>query len=288
MSITYKPTDKILHENFFKATAEQQRSYASDELKKIIKGRATDLWSKDTKQNMSLTKVADEVTKGVRKDLAAHIDFVYPKDETFKLKTKDVKFWIKSCAPQYALDINVDPMEIDYEFSETPNLSICDEAPKDMNLYFNWVVALDAWDYGINEPLSKMMNYHAVPVILRPIIAKIISGERQQKLKANSIKIPAGKRLLCISAVLALEKIPTAFLSNRCVVHDDNGQRINQSNISIIADKNNKEVSEVRTDLNQIKVDIRNLIIDKYNVSPETIKSLKKVLKEKISQWPDL
>ena len=286
MSNLYSPKDKALHDNFYKATPEQQRSYAKGELEIIIKARANSLWANDCNHKLSLTKAAEKITKAVREDLTEHIEFVYPEPEPFRLKTKHVRSLIRECCPEYALDYEL--VDIDYETPETPNISIGLLAPEEMKKYFYWVVALDAWDYCNSEPLSKLMRHHAVPEVLRPIIAKIISGERKQKSKANTLKVPAGHRLLYISAIMGLEFIASLPLRNAIIVTDDNGDRIHESNLSMMATREGVEISEIKKEIERNKLQCRNIIANEYNVSQYTIKDLKKILKDKVNQWPDL
>lgn len=280
MAEQYLPKDRALHENFLKANAEQQRDYALNELMQIVKARASDAWSKDKKQVITLSEMAKKITQSIRSDYQQQIEFCFPDPDPFRLKTRQVKEWISGLAPEYAKRNDKEGYVIDYEYSELgDNVHIGYPAPARMCKLFNWVAALDAWDYCDPEPLSKMIEFHSIPPEFMKIVADIISGKRKQnKRGAAKLKsVPPDQRMLVAVAILSYRQFPEAVLSSanadrRAEIAADRG-------VDPIVIRRELEASQKKWD---------QAFADLCGLSVEGVKDLTDALKRKCKTFPNL
>ena len=281
MADQYLPKDKTLHKNFLKATPEQQRSYAVGELMRIVKSRAADKWSKDSKQAITLSEMANIITESIRADYQQQIEFCFPTPEPFRLKTKQVKTWIAEDAPAYAINNDDAGYAIDYEYSELDdNVGIgYPPAPARMCKLFNWVAALEAWDYCDPEPLSKMITLHAIPPEFMPIVASIVSGKRTPNKKgAAKLKgVPPDQRMLIAVAILSYRQLPEAVLSPA-----------NADKREEVADKRKVGLKDVRRELETSLKKWDQAFADLIGLSVDGMKDLTDSLKQKCKNFPNL
>lgn len=157
------------------------------------------------------------------------------------------------------------------------------DMPSEMQEAWDWVVAIDAWDYAHPELLAKLIATEHIPESLRPVISSIISGERKPNLKtAKKLKIPAEERMKIagtVSCVLGL--IDAIKFDSYCDITNSRG-------ISGIAERKGLEPIEVKKDLEE---EARNLILlaaDEAKVSAETIENLVRDLRKKMKLWPNI
>ena len=79
---------------------------------------------------------------------------------------------------------------------------------------FNWIAAIDSWDFCDPTPLKEMIIRHPIPTELLPIIANIVSGERKPNTKAASkLTVPANQRMVLASVILSQRLIPESVLN---------------------------------------------------------------------------
>lgn len=77
-----------------------------------------------------------------------------------------------------------------------------------------WIIAIDAWDYGKPDHLARLISETAIPDELRGIVSAIVSGQRDQKLRsASKMKVPADKRMLIAAYWLSVEEMFSACMS---------------------------------------------------------------------------
>lgn len=86
------------------------------------------------------------------------------------------------------------------------------DMPSRMNDLWEWVVALDSWDYCDPEPLSELLlKKQTIPAEFLQPLADIIFGKRKpNKRAASKLKIPARDRMKIagsISLVLGLVNV---------------------------------------------------------------------------------
>ncbi|MBQ0834451.1 hypothetical protein [Marinobacter sp.] len=143
----------------------------------------------------------------------------------------------------------------------------------------NWIAAVDAWDYCDGTLLEEMLRRHPIPFELQPVIANIVSGKRTQKRKAAArLKVPAAHRMY-FAAWYAHYKRNTidAGLMRRLIpdYHE-------------IADRDGKEVAEMREELLQAAREFKSEIADHAQISVETLENLYETLMKKIKNYPEI
>lgn len=278
MSAQYLPRDRALHENFLKATSEQQRDYAFNELMRIVQARAVDGWSKDKSQVITLSAMAKKITKSIRAQYKQQIEFCFPKVEPFRLKTRLVKSWISKVAPEYAIKNDDEDFGIDIEYSELDGFWL-DQGPERMAVLFNWVAALEAWDYCDPMPLSQMISIHTIPPEFMEIVASIVSGKRMPNKKgaAKLRGISPSQRMFVAAEIMALRTIPKVSLDS-----------CNADVRLKMAEERGVELTLIRKELeNKLKkVDLRFAAI--CGLSVEGVKDLVDALKQKCKTFPKL
>ncbi|WP_233078826.1 hypothetical protein [Rheinheimera soli] len=278
MQEQYLPKDKALHNNFLKSTPDQQRSYALDELSRIVKGRAADKWSKDDKQLITLSAMAKSVAESIRTDYQQQIEFCFPTPEPYRLKTYQVQLWITDVAPEYARKNNTEDFVIDYEYSELDGFWL-DLAPERMCVLFNWVAALEAWDYCDPEPLSKMIAIHTIPPEFMEIVASIVSGTRRPNKKgaAKLRGVLPSQRMFVAATILALRTIPEAALDS---IHADTRSRI--------AEERGVDLMVIRRELEGKLRKTDRRFAEICGLSVDGVKDLTESLKYKCKNFPKL
>lgn len=142
----------------------------------------------------------------------------------------------------------------------------------------HWIAAIDSWDYCDPTPLSEMINNHDIPLELKPIISKIVSGERkQEKIGASKLKLPAKSRLAIASLILELRHIPEAALSGLLI-----------PNYTEIASRQGIEVCDIqkkyRGHLKEFDSDIMSIT----GLSKKSIQNLINQLKKKLDDYPNI
>ena len=143
---------------------------------------------------------------------------------------------------------------------------------------FNWVAAIDAWDYCDPMPLSEMINNHNIPLELKPIISKIINGERkQEKIGASKLKLPARSRLVIAQLILELRSIPEAALSGLTI-----------PNYNVVADYKGIEVCELIKKYRRYLKELDQDIVEITGLSQKSIQNLTKQLKSKLDNYPNI
>ena len=145
------------------------------------------------------------------------------------------------------------------------------------NSRFNWIAAIDSWDYCDPKPLGEMLNHHPLPEELQPIIADMITGTRKPKTKAVSSKLAPSERMAIANAYLSLRQIPEAILAKKTT-----------PNYEEVADKQGLEVIDYlrQVQANQREYDHKMLQI--LGISERTLKTLVSEYKHKLKSYPKL
>lgn len=143
---------------------------------------------------------------------------------------------------------------------------------------FNWIAAIDSWDFCDSRPLKEMIIRHPIPPELLPIVANIISGERKQKKKAVSkLSVPANQRMVIAGIMLSLRSIPESILDKRTAPNYDE-----------IACEKGVEPSELISDYREVLKRVDKRFAEITGVSAGTVKNIITELKLKIKNYPEL
>ena len=152
--------------------------------------------------------------------------------------------------------------------------------PARMNELWNWVVALDSWDYCDPKPLSELIaNEKIIPGEFSQAIADIISGKRKPNKKAAAkLKIPARKRMKIAGSVSTIIGLINIFKY----------EAICDEGIGVIglAAKQGCEPIEVLRELEGEAKEFIYNTCNSLNVSQETLENLLRGLRKKINHWP--
>lgn len=153
-----------------------------------------------------------------------------------------------------------------------------------MNEVWDWVCAIDAFDYNDREPLTELVKREPVPEELRPIIAEIVRGSRTPNLKAAAkLKIPAAERMKIagsVSTVLGL--IDTLKFD----AIDD--PTISARGASAFSERFGREPNEIIRELEAKARDVIEWAAGELGVSKETVESLLRDLRRKAKVFPNL
>ncbi|MGJ3230241.1 MAG: hypothetical protein ACFE0P_00410 [Oceanicaulis sp.] len=156
-----------------------------------------------------------------------------------------------------------------------------------VNEHFQWIAALDAYDFNDPEPLSEILKSDTpIPEEMRPILARIIRGERApNKNAAAKSRIPAADRMHAAAAVSILHGLIDLFQHEKTRDTPDTEWVTFVENQS---DRKQKEPIDVLKDLTAWRERVVNERAERYGVSPHTIRSLVRLLRKKISSYPDI
>lgn len=159
------------------------------------------------------------------------------------------------------------------------------------NKNLNWVIAIDAFDYDARDLLADLITTKDIPKELRPVIAKIISGERKPNLKAAAkLKISANVRLEYAAAISQLLGIIYSLKvgDNFYLGQSEDGHPIMGRILQKVADDQMKEPIEVKRLLEQKAREIISKSALSLKVSEETIENILRTLRKKIENYPNV
>lgn len=143
---------------------------------------------------------------------------------------------------------------------------------------FNWIAAIDSWDFCDPTPLKEMILRHPIPPELLPIIADIVSGERKPKTKAAAkLLVPANQRIVLASVMLSLRSIPEDILNKRTSPNYDD-----------VANEKGIEPSELIHEYRKTLKRLDKRFTEITGVSAGTVRNIINDLKDKIKKYPKL
>lgn len=149
---------------------------------------------------------------------------------------------------------------------------------------FDWVVALDAFDYNDRKPLAELIATEPVPEELRPAIAKIISGERKPNLRAAAkLKVQASERMMIAAYISACLMLVDTMKYDAL---DD--RPYGQSGVHMFGDRFGKEPIEITRELEQDAKKAIELGAELAGVSVETIENMLRDLRAKMEAYPNV
>ncbi|MDX3908751.1 MAG: hypothetical protein QHC67_02925 [Sphingobium sp.] len=169
-----------------------------------------------------------------------------------------------------------------------PNLGFGDDCldPR-IDAAWEWIVAIDAFDYNDIEPLFHLMSSDKpIPEELRPALAMIIAGTRKPNLRAAAkLKMAAAERMRMagsISAVLGL--INELKTGDQIDLSDKD--RPHRRSIDIKADRDGVEPLQIKRMLESRAKEVIVRAAGSLNVSVETIENMLRELRTKLLKYP--
>jgi hypothetical protein len=190
------------------------------------------------------------------------------------------------------------PLSVDVEASNrrqgsgmiVPNLGFGDDCldPR-IDAAWEWIVALDAFDYNDSEPLFHLMNSEKpIPEELRPAIAMIIAGTRKPNLRAAAkLKMPAAERMqIAGSLSVVLGMINELKTDEQIDLSDEDWPH--RRSIDIKADREGVEPLQIKRMLENRAKDAIGRAARSLNVSVETIENIIRDLRTKLIKYPNV
>lgn len=154
------------------------------------------------------------------------------------------------------------------------------DIPPRMNELWEWIIALDSWDYCDPELLSELLlKEKVIPEEFIPAISDIILGKRKPNKKAAAKqKIPARERMKIAGSLSTIAGLISVFKYD--AIYD-----VGIGSIGI-GDRQRREPSDV---LRELENEQRSAIEEASNdlgVSIETIENLLRAMRDKIDKFP--
>ncbi len=143
---------------------------------------------------------------------------------------------------------------------------------------FNWIAAIDAWDYCDPAPLAEMLKNHPLPEELRPVLADIVLQKRKPNKKgAAKLKLPAESRMLLAATANSLLCVGEAVLKKETGI-----------TYVEVADKKGIEVNQIRQHYQKVQKETLDKIAKILNLSAESTENLIRELKRKMDKYPKI
>lgn len=166
--------------------------------------------------------------------------------------------------------------------------------PVEIELNWEWVLAFYLFDYGDVTALSKLLRRRAfvepfedggIPRPMRLALADIIEGKRPpRKDRAPNAKISAELRLEVAKAVMRSRVMKKYFSEEYQAL----GYEDFKPGLETISAISGEEPWQLRRQLEEVVARIDQKIINKYDISPRTLKKIKKELQDIIDKWPEV
>lgn len=159
-----------------------------------------------------------------------------------------------------------------------------------VNEVWEWVIALDAFDFNCVEPLAALVRSKSIPDDLRPIVADIISGNRKPNLRAAAkLKIPAGERMKIAGTLSAVLGLIDMFKHEKIFdLAYGLEERVERPAIDIRADASGSDPLDVVQELDAKRQETIASAARDLGVSTETVENLLRDLRRKIREYPNL
>lgn len=149
---------------------------------------------------------------------------------------------------------------------------------------WDWIVAIDAYDFGDPNPLDELLSTEPLPEELISVIESISSGERKPNLKAAAkLKIPAAERLQiagAVSVVLLLIDVLKRDVIDPAIS--------DEAGVKMLGESKGREPVEILRELEAEARKAIELAAHEAGVSVETIENLLRHLRQKMEQYPNV
>ncbi|WP_377894215.1 hypothetical protein [Alteromonas sp. R78001] len=157
------------------------------------------------------------------------------------------------------------------------------DAPVRMQELWHWISAIDAWDYKDPAPLAELVIQENIPNELKPIVSKILLGDRKQK---RASKIPANERMEIAKVISGIfHMIDDLRYRKVCASYglgDNSGASI------VVAEQKVIEPEELIGKLHSSHAELLENTAQQLGVSVETVENLLRDMRKKIQNWPNV
>lgn len=155
--------------------------------------------------------------------------------------------------------------------------------PKRIRDVWPWIVAIDAFDYCAPDKLADLIASEPIPEELRPVIAKIIKGDRKpNQRKAAKLKLPADERLEIAGGVSIALGLIDVFK------YETIDSRIPGKGVSVLAERKCREPEELMRELEAKARKIIKESADQLGVSVETVENALREFRKKVDNYPNV
>ena len=151
-----------------------------------------------------------------------------------------------------------------------------EDAPLRMQELWEWVVAVDAFDYGDRAPLAHLVRERPMPPELIDAVASIVDGSRKPRAKRG--KIPPAERMQIAATVSVFQGLCDMLR----LESNHQGERF----IERAAEQQKTEVHKVVVSLRASYREPVAAAAKHFSVSNETIENLLREMRERIARWP--
>lgn len=160
-----------------------------------------------------------------------------------------------------------------------------------------WIIALDAFDHDDRKPLANLVIQKPIPDELRPVIAKVISGERKPNRKAAAkLGIPANERMQIAASLADVIDIFDDMKKGDDYIDtsiEGWGEyppplESRRKLIDITAEKNGTEPIYLVRRLEGAVRKTKQIAASNLGVSIETVENIVREYREKMRKYPDV
>jgi hypothetical protein len=148
-----------------------------------------------------------------------------------------------------------------------------------MNELWEWVVALDSWDYCDPIPLSELVLQKEIPLEFKQAISDIVSNKRKpSKRAAAKLKVPASERMKIAGSISVIFGLIDALKFDTLYPEGRGSVGVGAMRKCEPTDVLRELESEQRQEIESICIEL--------GVSRETVENILRELRKKIKLWP--
>mgnify|MGYP006981149576 CR=1 FL=1 len=155
--------------------------------------------------------------------------------------------------------------------------------PKEFYQNIEWVLAIVEWNFGDSDALVWHVAYDPIPILLRPVIAKIISGEKHQNSKgiSNRKYTPTDRLSVALSLERKIIANKNTFTGYSITEDASPGYAWHYLNT-------NSTPKQLYKVFRKCPQQYREREASRLNISIATIKKWEKELRDLKKKWPDI
>jgi hypothetical protein len=153
------------------------------------------------------------------------------------------------------------------------------DIPSRMNDLWEWIIALDSWDYCDPIPLSELILQKEIPLEFKQAISDIVSSKRKPNKKAAAkLKIPASERMKIAGCISLTFGLIDALKFDALYPEGKGAVGIGAMQMREPIDVLRELEGEQRQEIGRVAIELR--------VSCETVENILRELRRKIESWP--
>ncbi|MDL0429580.1 hypothetical protein QPM17_00445 [Marinobacter sp. TBZ242] len=163
-----------------------------------------------------------------------------------------------------------------------------DVIPASMNDAWEWVCAIDSYDFNDTQPLADLIREgKEIPDELRGVIAQIIEGSRKPNKKAAAkLKIPARERMKVAGTVSTILGLLNTIKFDALVGSEQ--PDFLKPGVESMAFNKNQEPIDIQTGLEADGRQVIDETCEHFGISQESLENLIRALRKKITDWPNI